>query len=71
MRKQAHPSLIVTKLQQKDGGVYKKRWVFFKKTLPLEVVSRQAQISYTSEIENWPFKLDLKSVSQSTTTNNK
>ena len=26
MRKQTHPYLIVTKLQQKDGGIYKKKY---------------------------------------------
>ena len=70
MRKQAHPYLIVTKLQQKDGGVYKKRWVFFKKTLPLEITTKQPQTSFVSEIENWPFNLDIKSLNSTKSNNN-
>ncbi len=70
MRKQSHPYLIVTKLQQKDGGVYKKRWVFFKKTLPLEITNKQSQIIFTSEVENWPFNLDIKSLKSIKTKSN-
>ncbi len=36
MRKYIHPRRASTKLQQINGGLYKKKWVFFKKTMPLE-----------------------------------
>lgn len=37
MKTQTHPFLIETKIQFKDGSIYKKKWQFFRMTLPLEV----------------------------------
>jgi hypothetical protein len=37
MKKNTHPFLIETKIQLKDGAIYKKKWLFFRTTLPLEV----------------------------------
>ncbi len=37
MKKNTHPLLIETKIQTKDGALYKKKWVFFKNNLPLEI----------------------------------
>lgn len=37
MKTHTHPYLIETKIQFKDGSLYKKRWQFFRTTLPLEV----------------------------------
>ena len=39
MKVHTHPFLIETKIQFKDGSIYKKRWQFFRTTLPLEVDS--------------------------------
>lgn len=36
MKTNTHPFLIETKIQFKDGSIYKKRWQFFRTTLPLE-----------------------------------
>ncbi len=42
MKKNTHPLLIETKIQTKDGALYKKKWVFFKNNLPLEIdISKQ------------------------------
>jgi len=37
MKTNTHPFLVDTKIQFKDGSIYKKRWLFFRATLPLEV----------------------------------
>ncbi len=37
MKQNTHPFLIDTKIQLKDGSIYKKRWLFFRSILPLEV----------------------------------
>ena len=41
MRKNTHPVLIETKIQSKDGAVYKKKWLFFRTSLPLEIDSQK------------------------------
>lgn len=54
MRKYTHPRRANTKLQQINGGLYKKKWVFFKKTMPLEQSIRHQDwkdLSIASEIE--------------------
>ena len=43
MKKNTHPLLIETKIQTKDGALYKKKWVFFRNNLPLEIdISKQS-----------------------------
>lgn len=41
MRKNTHPVLIETKIQSKDGALYKKKWLFFRSSLPLEIDSQK------------------------------
>jgi hypothetical protein len=54
MRKQVHPRRAYTKLQQTNGALYKKKWVFFKRTMPLEESVRHQDwkdLSTPAEIE--------------------
>jgi hypothetical protein len=37
MKINTHPFLIETKVQLKDGAIYKKKWLFLRPTLPLEI----------------------------------
>ena len=42
MKKKTHPLLIETKIQAKDGALYKKKWVFFRNNLLLDIdISKQ------------------------------
>lgn len=37
MKLYTHPKLSLTSVHTKDGGLYTKRWLFFRSTLSLEI----------------------------------
>jgi hypothetical protein len=37
MKKQSYPKMFKTVIQSKDGALLKKKWLFFKDFLPLEI----------------------------------
>lgn len=51
MKTNTHPFLVDTKIQFKDGSIYKKRWLFFRSTLPLEV-DVNSQSLWKKDIKN-------------------
>lgn len=61
MKLQTHPFLIETKIQFKDGSTYRKKWQFFRATLPLEVDS-QAQSLWKKDFNRQEKNYKIKSI---------
>jgi hypothetical protein len=59
MKRNTHPFLIETTIQNKDGSVYKKRWLFFRSNLPLEVDVNSQSLWKKSRVTN-NIKKDIK-----------
>lgn len=62
MKTQTHPFLIETKIQFKDGSIYKKRWQFFRAILPLEVDSQSQSLwkkEYNRQEKNFNIKIKI------------
>jgi len=61
MKTQTHPLLIETKIQFKDGSTYRKKWQFFRATLPLEVDS-QVQLLWKKDFNRQDKNNKIKTI---------